>query len=488
MKIRTRIFLGILLVVGVGLVYLVDWVVDDLTPRYREATEEPLVDAARILAAIAAATASTTGALDVALFRAAFRDVSSHLFEAQIYGLTKTSVDFRIYITDATGVVIFDSDGGRDEGKDYSNWRDVYLTLRGTYGARTSRDLPRHPHAGVLYVAAPILVGGQTVGVLTVGKPTGNSEVFIAHAKRKIVMGGTTSGLAILVVGLVMSNMVTRPVRKLTAYVNAVRDGTRIPPPRLGTSEIGQLGTAFETMRAALDGKQYIENYVHTLTHEIKSPLSAIQGAAELLQEEMPAERRTRFLENIGAETHRIATIVEKLLLLSSLENRTNPQEIAVVRLWDVVQEIYQSVFPMIEAKEITFMQTGEATAALQGEYTLIRQAIENLLQNAIEFTPCRGKITVHVGKTSTHVELVVKDSGPGIPAYAVERVFERFYSLSRPDTGKKSSGLGLSVVQQVALLHQGKITVDNAPEGGVEARLVFPQSFDSPGGKKREV
>ncbi|MGH7964792.1 MAG: ATP-binding protein [Candidatus Binatia bacterium] len=145
-------------------------------------------------------------------------------------------------------------------------------------------------------------------------------------------------------------------------------------------------------------------------------------------------------------------------------------------------------MFPMMEAKEITFTQTGEASAALQGEYALVRQAVENLLQNAIEFTPRRGKITVHVGKTPTHVELVVKDSGAGIPTYAVERVFERFYSLSRPDTGKKSSGLGLSVVKQVVLLHQGEVTVRNAPEGGVEARLVFPQSFTSLGEKKTEV
>jgi len=486
-KIRTRVFLGLLLVVGVGIAYLVDWVVDDLTPRYREATEEPLVDAAYILAAIAA-VASPSGTLDVALFRSAFRDVASHPFKAQIYGLTKTHVDFRVYLTDAAGVVIFDSDGGRDEGKDYSNWRDVYLTLRGTYGARTSRDLSPRPQASILYVAAPIIVSGQTVGVLTVGKPTGNSDVFIAHATRKIIMGGTVSGLAILAVGLVMSNMVSRPVRKLTAYVNALRDGTRVHPPQLGTSEIGQLGMAFEAMRTALDGKQYIEHYVHTLTHEIKSPLSAIQGAAELLQEEMPVERRSRFLENIGAETQRIATIVEKLLLLSSLENRTSPQEVTVVRLWDVVRDIHQSLFPMLEAKEITFTQTGDETATIQGEHILIRQAIENLLQNAIEFTPRRGKITVHVGKTSPYVELVVKDNGTGIPPYAIERIFERFYSLSRPDTGKKSSGLGLSVVKQVALLHQGEITVRNAPEGGVEARLVFPQGFASFDEKKTEI
>jgi two-component system sensor histidine kinase CreC len=72
-------------------------------------------------------------------------------------------------------------------------------------------------------------------------------------------------------------------------------------------------------------------------------------------------------------------------------------------------------------------------------------------------------------------VEAVVTDTGPGIPLYAAERIFERFYSLQRPDTGKKSSGLGLGVVKEIMQLHGGHVTVQNAPEGGVAARLMFP-------------
>lgn len=116
------------------------WVGDDLTPQYRESTEEPLVDAARILAEIAAATA-TQGRVQEGLFRTAFRRVAERPFTAQIYDLNKTRVDFRVYITDMRGIVLFDSDHGRDEGKDYLQWRDVHLTLRGQYGARSTNSL-----------------------------------------------------------------------------------------------------------------------------------------------------------------------------------------------------------------------------------------------------------------------------------------------------------------------------------------------------------
>lgn len=475
MKIRTRLFLGILLAVGVGFAFVVDWVIDDLTPQYRESTEEPLVDTARILADIAAATA-TQGRVQEGLFRTAFRRVAERPFTARIYGLTKTRVDFRVYITDMRGIVLFDSDQGRDEGKDYLQWRDVYFTLKGQYGARTTHEQPGDPTTSVLYVAAPIIAHGETLGVLSVGKPTTNSNVFIAQAQRKIYFAGLVSGLMILTIGVLVSEMVTRPIRRLTSYATAIRDGKRVSLPRLGRSEVATLGHAFEEMRVTLEGKQYVEHYVQTLTHEIKSPVSAIHGAAELLKEEMPPERRDRFLDNIRVEAQRIATIVEKMLLLSSLENRHGLQDVESVTLREVVQEIAESLQPVMASKAMELMVSGEETATVQGEPFLIRQALLNILQNAVDFTLRGGHVRSSIQARDSGVEVVVRDTGPGIPAYAAERIFERFYSLQRPDTGKKSSGLGLSVVKEIMQLHGGSVTVGNAPEGGVAARLVFPR------------
>ena len=486
MKIWTRIFLSILLIVGVSLWYLSDWVVDDLTPQYRESTEEPLVDAARILAAVAAATArqddpDRPNSIDLTLFRRVFQDVYTRSFSAQIYDLVKTHVDFRVYMTDTLGTVIFDSDNGRAEGHDYSRWRDVYMTLRGKYGARTSRDIPGKPQATVLYIGAPIVVQGETIGVLTIGKPTTNSDVFIAHAKRDTLIGGLVSGASLLLVGLFVSNMITRPIGRLTAYARAVRDGRRVPLPHLGTSEIGQLGTAFEEMRQALEGKQYIENYVQTLTHEIKGPLAAIHGAADLLHnetedaQEMSPERRAQFIDNIRVETQRITALVEKLLLLSSLENRKSPQETVSICLWRVAQDVLISLRPLWEGKQITCTLEGDESASFRGEAFLVRHAVANLIQNAIDFTPAGGTVSTTIQKTATTVQIRIKDTGAGIPEYALGRIFDRFYSLQRPDTGKKSSGLGLSLVREVVHLHHAEATVSNTPEGGVEATLVFP-------------
>lgn len=476
MKIRTRVFIGILLLVGIGFYTLVDWIVDDVKPQYRKATEEPLVDEARVLASLAATT-TKDGQVDVELFRTVFGDTYSHSFEAQIYDFLKTKVDSRVYITDVNGIVIFDSMNGRDEGQDYSEWRDVSQTLLGEYGARTSRDLPDNPDSSVMYVASPIMIDGQISGVLSIGKPTKTANQFIQDSKKRIILVGTITCFSIIVIGTLISRMLTMPIERLTDYAKAVRDGKRVELPALGGGEVKDLGIAFEQMRDALEGKQYVEHYVQTLTHEVKSPLSAIQGAVELLKEEMPVEKRTQFLDNITNETERIKSVVERLLLLSSLESRKSVQEVEAIDICELLEETKDSLLPLIEAKQLAVHVEGEKTAVISGERFLVQHAISNILQNAIEFTPEHGQIVVSIKNQDSFLELTVTDNGPGIPQFAQDRVFERFYSLKRPDTGKKSSGLGLSLVQEVADLHGGYAYLKNGPETGAVAVISFPSN-----------
>ena len=275
MSIRKRIFLGIILLFSVGFYFLIDIIADDIELRYRESTEEPLVDAARVLAAIAA-TSIVDDTINIPLFRESFTSVQSQEFSAQIFGLLKNKVDLHVYMTDRNGDVIFDSDDGWDEGEDYSLWRDVYLTLLGEYGARTS-DIDDDEEKKMIYVASPILRNNDLIGVLSVGKPTHSSNQFAQAAEKKLIIGGTVACLILIGIGLLLGLWVTRPIQKLTDYAKAVRDGKRIKRPALGSGEMEELGIVFEQMRDALDGKNYIENYIQTLTHEIKSPISAIR-------------------------------------------------------------------------------------------------------------------------------------------------------------------------------------------------------------------
>jgi two-component system sensor histidine kinase CreC len=245
--------------------------------------------------------------------------------------------------------------------------------------------------------------------------------------------------------------------------------------PRLGEGEIGQLGQAFEEMRTELEGKRYIEQYIQTLTHEMKSPLAAIQGAVELLREPMAEERHKRFCDNIESESKRMQRLIERLLLLASIERTPALRQPVPVDLSDLVRRAVASLAALGHTKEVRLSLADVPSVYVHGDSLLLETAVVNLLQNALDFAPRGSSIEVAIRTGNDGAMLTVADQGPGIPAYALERVFERFYSLKRPDTGKKSTGLGLSLVREIMALHGGEVRLENRTDGGVLATLIFP-------------
>ena len=474
MKIRTRLILAMLALIALGFCSLVFWIIDDLRPRYLATMEESMVDIATIFASFLEHQLDGE-TIRVEQIRHVVLRAHNEKISAQIYEELKDRLELRVYVTDRRGIVLFDSDRGRDEGRDYSRWLDVALTLQGKYGARNSREVKRDPSTAVLYVAAPIRANGKIVGAITVCKKAKSATRFMIWARKRIILTGVLGALAIALLGAVVYTWITIPMEKLTEYAKAVRDGRRAALPTLGRNEIGELGTAFEQMRDALEGKEYISEYVQTLTHEMKSPLSAIRGAAELLEEEMPAEQRNRFLENIRAEGGRMQDLIDRLLQLSALEKRKGLHGVEAIDLPGLLREILTSLAPLLSARNIAVEMTEAGPPTVRGESFLIRQALVNLFQNAIDFSPPGGKLGVSLKGAEGVVEVVLDDEGPGVPDYALGRVFDRFYSLQRPDSGKKSSGLGLTIVREVASLHGGSAGLENGPAGGARAILRLP-------------
>jgi two-component system sensor histidine kinase CreC len=473
MKIRTRIILSFALIVGVGFYFLVHHILRELRPRYLEAVEEALVDQANILAALVESQIQDEK-IPIAGLRTGLQQAAARRFEARIYRLTKTQVEERIYVTDDKGIVLFDSQGGKEEGRDFSRWRDVYLTLQGSYGARTTRLEPSDPRTSVLHVAAPLRRQGKIVGVLIVSKPTTNINFFLETARPQILIAGGIAAVAVIVLGTLLSLWVTRPIQKLTAYAQAVRDGRPAILPDVGGSEMRVMGEALEEMREALEGKKYVEHYVQSLTHELKSPLAALQGAAELLNEEMPMEDRRRFLANIRKEAERMSQIVDRMLKLASLEARRGLGPTEQVDLASLAGEAVSRLRPTWEKKGLK-ISIDAMDCPTVGERFLLEEALGNLLQNAIDFSPPQGTIRIAVRATPEGARVAVEDEGPGIPDFAREKIFERFFSLPHPDTGEKSTGLGLSFVREIAALHGGRIRGENRSPCGAAFELTLP-------------
>ena len=498
MTLRTRILLVYLLIVGGGGYYLVYRSLEELRPRYLESMEESLVDTANLLAAVIEGAAVREGKIDAGQVRAAVDAAFQRTFSARVYSMDKQRVDLRLYVTDGGGRVLYDSDGGKAEGQDYSRWLDVSKTLRGEYGARATRIIPTDDDALVLYIAAPIKAreSGKIIGVLSVGKPTASINELVRAARRRVAIAGALGGGLLVVLGVAFSIWIATPIARLTDYARAVRDGRKATLPRLAGREVGELRQAFEEMRAALDGKAYVERYVQTLTHEIKSPLSAIRGAAELLAEEPPADVRARFVGNIRGETARIQRIVDQLLQLAALEVGKARAEFATVDLVAVAREIVDAAQSAAQMRGVSLELTvgadenGVGAVNVRGDRGLLGQAVSNLLQNALAFTPKGGRVNVNVAAANgggrgaealVSAVVCIEDTGTGIPEYALPRIFERFYSLARPGSGEKSTGLGLSLVREIAHLHDGEVTVANRADGvvGVRAELKVPVGAD---------
>jgi len=472
MPLGVRIFLVYFLFVGLAGWFVLSTVMDEIRPGVRQSTEETLVDTANLLAEILRDEVKN-GSLAQGRLPELLKAYGQRQPQAQIWGVEKRAVSHRIYVTDARGIVLLDSSGAA-VGQDYSRWNDVYLTLRGEYGARSTREDPADEDSSVMYVAAPIKDGAQIIGVVSVAKPNQSLQPYIERSQRRL--GWLGAGLIVLglLIGGALSWWLSGSLRQLTRYAGAVSRGERAELPELRGGELKQLAAAVQKMRTELEGKAYVEQYVHTLTHELKSPLAAIRGAAELLEGEMPAEQRQRFVANIASEGARLQQLIERLLNLALVEQRQGLEERVAVDLHGLAEELLQAQAARIQAAGLRMENAIPPGLLVQGERFLLRQALANLLDNALDFTPAGGLLRFSAETRDGRVELALYNQGAAIPDYALPRLTERFYSLPRPASGRKSTGLGLNFVQEVALLHGGELALRNV-EGGVRASLHLP-------------
>lgn len=474
MSIKLRLIFAFFLVAGCGFYYVFDTILNDIRPRYFEAVEESMNDTVNILAAYLEYSANDEGINLEGVGRLSSL-VYGRSFDAKIYTYRKTAVDLQFYICDHSGRVIFDSDRGTRVGRDYSNWNDVYLALRGKYGARSSKLSTNSE--GLLYVSAPVRRHGEIIGSVSVEKPKQSIAGFILLARKKTIILGLVSFSAFVIISILLSFWVTLPIKQLRVFVDSLSRNRHADAPKFTGSEINALAADFEKVFRELDGKKYVESYVHTLAHEIKSPLTSIRSAAELLTENLAADQKDRFVSNILRESARIQTLIEKMLLLSSLENRGELANMERIHGAELVADVSSSLAPQAAHRDIKFDINCGEDDLLEGEYFLLRHALLNIADNAIKHAPDGSTVEMGCRAGDTSIEFRVRDYGGGIPEYAAGRLFEKFYSLAPARNGIKGTGLGLALVRECALLHKGTIAIDNAAGGGVCALLSIPRT-----------
>jgi len=456
-----RAFVIYFLILGALIWFTLDNAIERLNDGMRQSAESVQVDTAQILASFIEDQAKHQKQLDTEQLKRVFKRAQLREFEAKIYQVIKTNVESQVYVTDHRGIIIYDSTG-LDVGKDFSRWRDVKLTLDGRYGARTSfldNERKEADDPKGMIVAAPIQVDGTTIGVVSLIKPIDSLEGHLVTETKQLQRFVFALLALALLLGYFLSLWFTRSL-------NASRD-----------SRLSNVSASISNMRRQLDGKEYIENYIHALTHELKTPLTSIRGAIELIDDEMPEQDRQRFLNNIRRSNQRMSRLVERMLSLAKLEGETELQS----ESFDLLQSVNRLIEERNQAitkKKLRIELIKPDSFDCNGDPVLLSQAIANLLDNAISFSDQASTLSITIESNTKNISISLANQGETIPDYAIAKLFDRFFSLPRKNEDgveSKSTGLGLSFVKEIMKLHQGSVSVDNI-EQGVLAKLSWPK------------
>ncbi len=287
--------------------------------------------------------------------------------------------------------------------------------------------------------------------------------------------------LAALVLALILSQIVTKPITNLSRSMGKMGKGDlSVRVPVSGSGELRELAENYNTMAAQLEGLDKTRNqFVSNASHELKTPLATMKIMLEtvMYQPEMPEELRREFMQDMNHEIDRLTGIVTDLLTLTRVDSDKNGMKTEKVNLSALSEEVIRLLTPAAEKRGQRLGSSIEPGLQMTGDRARLSQILYNLTDNAIKYSPDGGKIFVSLRAEAEGLVWRVRDNGVGIPPEDQEHIFERFYRVDKArsrETG--GTGLGLSIVKQLVSMHGGRISVTSEPNRGSEFKVVFPQ------------
>jgi len=360
--------------------------------------------------------------------------------------------------------------------------REVEDALAGRYGA-TTRVLDGDRPTVLLYISIPVRIEGAVEGAVLVSQST-RRVLSALYAVRLDVFKVFLASLAVsLLLTVVMATTIARPLSRLRRRAEAILDRTgRLRgsfTPSRRRDEIGDLERALaELTRRLEEHLRFTESFAADVSHEFKNPLASIRTATELaLEADEPADRR-RFLEMTQREVARMERLLSEVREISRLDAELDDTARETVRLDEILATV-------VEGCRLRAGDTVHLVLALADHDVLVRaspdrivQVLDNLLANAVSFTPPGGTVTVTLRADDRSAEITVADEGPGVPEEHRERIFDRFFTY-RPGADRKSgvghTGLGLAIVKAIVDGHGGSVRVEPRHGGGAKFLVRLP-------------
>lgn len=366
---------------------------------------------------------------------------------------------------------------------------DVMASLRGEARARSFLNARGQT---IVSVTVPIQRFRVVRGALLLSTQGGDIDKIIASERWAILRVFGVSAAVMAVLSILLASGVAGPMRKLAEAAERVRRGVKsrqeIPDFTARGDEIGHLSGALRDMTQALYSRiEAIESFAADVAHELKNPLTSLRSAVETLPRIKAEASRERLLEVIQHDVKRLDRLISDISDASRLDAELARGDVGEVDVKALVEGVADAANQLAKPPGVRVVVVAGPTSAARpwrvlGHASRLGQVVNNLVDNARSFSPEGATVTVTLAERpgpdgASGVAVVVEDQGPGIPADAFERIFERFYT-DRPDQGfGNNSGLGLSISRQIVEAHGGSIHAENragAAEGGGARFIVW--------------
>ncbi len=362
---------------------------------------------------------------------------------------------------------------------------DFVIQIWDLYGARVYLSRPGLPLIDQTALGyADVRVGGQpwrtyglqTIdGVIQIAQPVRVREELARGAALRVVIPLLLliPVLGVAIVGVVGSGLL--PLRRVAIEVQRRNVHSLTPIAAMGLPReiaplvqelnrlLMRLHAAFQTQRA----------FIADAAHELRSPLTAVRLDLQLLDRAPDESARLEARTNLGAAVERAIRLVEQLLTLARNEPREERDELSTIQIEAAAADGIADTHTLALARQIDLGLEADPNTVVLGDREALRTLVRNLVDNAVRYTPSGGRVQVRIKNTVEGAVLEVTDSGPGIPASDRERAFDRFYRRASAPQG--GSGLGLAIVKAIADRHHARVTLEDAPGGGLQVEVRFP-------------
>jgi len=301
-------------------------------------------------------------------------------------------------------------------------------------------------------------------------------------ASRAVILGiAGLIGSTLLIAGLTIyiANSIVVPLRRTTRAAQRISAGDLTVRVRdVGDAELRQLARTFNQMAENLgESERQKDEFFALVSHELRTPLTSIIGYLELvLDDEELGDDTRRFMEIVERNARRLLRLVGDMLFVAQVEAGRLSLERDAVDLLAVARESVDAAQPAAQRRGVALTLDGEPVEAVEGDRDRLGQTVDNLVSNALKFTPEGRAITVRVRERGASVEIDVADEGAGIPAEDLDRLFERFYrSSSESRRAVPGVGLGLSIVKTIVEAHGGTVDISSVEGEGTTVAVIVP-------------